>query len=302
MLGNFTKIPDITVGDTRIYTKGTNINLRSEPNTSSKIIATIPASGTEIGKYAKFYYVDSSFFKWYEFFDGKYGRGWIRSDLATFTVTETVVPSAQNADAEAQQLINETVAQDKEIMNNLNTAAAMIEQLKAKGVSTSTSEAKMRTIFGRLQKRQEEMQKPTTWGRITGTISNAWGTAKKFFGFRGIGELITLLIVGGILIAVGAGASALVLIKPWKNQSNIDLKESKELKELLENADPATAQKIRDDLKGQLVDAYETGHRQGSVSKFMNITKYAAIGLLGIWILPKALDYFIGVRKKTRQI
>jgi SH3-like domain-containing protein len=291
MSGNISKIPDIVVGDIRIFTKGTNVNLRSEPNTTSKVIATVAATGTEIGKYAKYYANDGSSFmyKWYEFSGGKYGNGWIRNDLATLTTTATTVPTAKNDDAEAQQLLDDIVAQDKETMNNLNNAAALIETLKTKGVSTTASANRLTAIFTRLQERQEAMKK-TTWGKVKDTISNAWGSVKKFFGFSGMG-ILPIVIIAGIALVAGAGTTALVMIKPWKNQSNIDLKESRELKELLENADPVVAQKIREDIKTQLVDAYTTGNRQGSVSSFMSIGKYVLIAGAALWLAPKLMDF-----------
>jgi hypothetical protein len=370
MLGNITKIPDIVVGDIRIYTKGTNVNLRSEPNTASKVIATVAASGTETGRYAGYYANDATnlMYKWYEFFDGKYGRGWIRNDLATMKDVSTSVTPPKNDDAEAQQMLDDIVAQDVETMNNLNTAAAMIENLQAKGVNTATSANKLTAIFARLKERQNEMEKPTTWGKVKGTISNAWGSVKNFFGFRGIeglrifpklknskiaklhkskiqkirgsafpkfrrmrknnpaiqeaqtvpevptvpevyhdtdiqhdtdmqgvGAVITLTtiaIIAGIAVVAGGGATALVLCKPWKNRSNIDLKESRELKTLLENADPVVAQKIREDIKEQLVDAYTTGNRQGSVSSIMSIGKYVLIAGAALWLAPKLMNYF----------
>ena len=380
MSGNFTKIPDIVVGDIRIFTKGTSVNLRSEPNTTSKVIATVAATGTEIGRYAGYYANDATnlMYKWYEFSGGKYGNGWIRNDLATLTATTTTtVPTAKNDDAEAQQMLDDIVSQDKETMNNLNTAAAMIPNLQAKGVNTATSANKLTAIFARLQERQEAMQKPTTWGKVKGTITNAWGSVKNFFGLRGmeglrltksrlipklqksnpvfnskqrinnpkfqrvkgspiskfkgmrfqkskfqnanaiqpvpetqydaetyndaemqydtdmqgVGAVLTICIIAGIAVIAGAGTTALVLCKPWKNQSNIDLKESKELKALLENADPVVAQKIREDIQSQLVDAYTVGNRQGSVSSFMSIGKYVLIAGAALWLAPKLLDY-----------
>jgi hypothetical protein len=291
MLG-YTKIPDIVVGDNRIFTKGTNVNLRSEPNTTSKILATVAASGTEIGKYAGFYAMDSSNFiyKWYEFFDGKYGRGWIRNDLATLANNAAPAVTSKNDDVEAQATLDEIVAQDKETMNNLNNAAALIETLKAKGVNTTPSANKLTAIFTRLKERQEAMQK-TTWGKVKDTITNSWGSVKKFFGFNGVGAVITICVIAGIALIAGAGTTALLMIKPWKNQSNIDLKESKELKTLLENADPVVAQKIREDIKTQLVDAYTTGNRQGSVSSFLSIGKYVLIAGAALWFAPKIMDF-----------
>ena len=301
MIGEINKIPDIATGDINILTKGTNVNLRVEPNTSSKIIATVATSGTDIGKYAKYYAYDggSSGYKWYEFYDGKYGRGWIRNDLVTFTYNSASSAAANKDDAEAQRLLDEIVAQDKETMNNLNGAAALIETLKAKGVNTTASANKLSAIFARLQERQEAMKK-TTWGKVRETISNAWGSVKNFFGLSGAdGEyrnmqglgILPIVIIAVIAIAAGAGTTALVLIKPWKNQSNIDLKESKELKALLESADPVVAQKIREEIKTQLVDAYTTGNRQGGVSSVVSIGKYVLIAGAALWLAPKIMDF-----------
>jgi hypothetical protein len=228
----------------------------------------------------------------------------------------------------------------------------MIDNLNTKGVNTATSANKLTAIFKRLQERQDAMQK-TTWGKVKDTITNAWGSVKNFFGFKGVegfrnfnsgqrmkgsafskskmqqllkkskfsmstpsqlspvssvspdyplsstqgvGEIITICVIVGIALIAGAGTTALVLIKPWKNQSNIDLKESKELKELLENADPVVAQKIREDIKSQLVDAYTTGNRQGSVSSFLSIGKYVLIAGAALWLAPKLMDY-LGKKK-----
>jgi len=115
----------------------------------------------------------------------------------------------------------------------------------------------------------------------------------------GIVVTTTLIIITGISLVAGASAvTAIAIIKPWKNQSNIDLKESKELKALLEQADPVVAQKIREDIKSQLVDAYTTGNRQGSVSSIMSIGKYVLIAGAALFLAPKIMDYFSKSTKK----
>ena len=114
---------------------------------------------------------------------------------------------------------------------------------------------------------------------------------------QGVGAVVSICVIAGIALVVGAGTTALVVIKPWKNQSNIDLRESRELKELLENADPVVAQRIREDIRTQLVDAYTTGNRQGSVSSFMSIGKYVLIAGAALWLAPKLMD-FLGKSSK----
>jgi len=304
MLGNTVKMYSFGEAGLTMLTKGTSIRLRKEPNTTSTIIKTVANSGTQIGTSTGYYHNGTDFYKWYEYKNGS-EIGWIRQDLVTMTASSSsssTSNASKNDDTEAQRLLDEIVAQDKEIMNNLNSAAALIETLKTKGINTTTSANKLTAIFTRLQERQEAMKK-TTWGKISGTISNAWGSAKNFFGLKGfpqtLGAILTIAIIAGIALVVGAGTTALVTIKPWKNQSNIDLKESKELKALLENADPVVAQKIREDIKSQLVDAYTTGNRQGSVSSFLSVGKYVVIAGAALYLVPRILD-FLNPRKKYR--
>ena len=287
---------DRTIEGKTILTKGTNVNIRTGAGTGNSILRTVAASGTNVGKCSGRVWNDADpKYKWYEIAaTPPLLMGYIRNDLATLTGSATSLTTtsstAKNDDAEAQQLLDDIVAQDKETMNNLNNAAALIETLKTKGVSTTASANRLSAIYKRLQERQNAMQK-TTWGKVKDTITSAWGSVKKFFGFSGVGEIITICVIAGIALIAGAGTTALVMIKPWKNQSNIDLKESRELKELLENADPVVAQKIREDIKTQLVDAYTTGNRQGSVSSFMSIGKYVLIAGAALWLAPKLMDF-----------
>ena len=299
MLGNIVKMYSFGDAGMNMSTKGTSVRLRKEPNTTSAILRTIANTGTQIGTSTGYYHNSAEFFKWYEYRNGS-EIGWIRQDLVTLSAPAGSTTSANNSsdDKDAQQLLDEIVAQDKETMNNLNNAAALIETLKTKGVNTTASANKLTAIFNRLNDRQQAMQK-TTWGKVKDTITSSWGSVKKFFGMNGMGELITICVIVGIALIAGAGTTALVMVKPWKNQSNIDLKESKELKELLNNADPVVAQKIREDIKGQLVDAYTTGNRQGSVSSFLSIGKYVLIAGAALWFAPKLMD-FLNPRKKYR--
>ena len=296
MLGDVAKMYSFGDVGMNMFTKGTSVRLRSEPNTTSAVLRTVAASGTQIGTSTGFYHNAADFYKWHEYRNGS-ETGWIRGDLVTAAAASSSGSGVKSDDTEAQQLLDEIIAQDKETMNNLNTAAALIETLKTKGVSATTSANKLAAIFNRLRERQEAMQK-TTWGRVKDTVSNAWGSVKSFFGFSGLG-IVPLVVVAVVAVVAGAGTTALVMIKPWKNQSNIDLKESKELKELLEKADPVVAQKIREDIKTQLVDAYTTGNRQGSLSSIMSIGKYVLIAGAALWLAPKLMDLLGGSTKRN---
>ncbi len=294
-----------------IVTKGSNVNIRSGASTTAKVVKTVAASGTTVGKCSgRVWYDSNPQYKWYEI-DATPPLlfSYIRNDLATLTGSATPIPASsattkpKNEDEEAQILLDDILKQDTETMNNLNQATAMVEQLKAKGVSTTTSENKIKSIFKNIQERQEKLQK-STWAKVKDKVSNAWGSVKKFFGFSGhdgMGELITIAIIVVAAIAVGAGTTALVTLKPWKNQSNIDLKESKELKDLLDKADPVVAEKIRKDLKDQVVDAYKLGDRQATVSSYWNIGKYVLIAGLALWAAPKIMATVSGWQANPRK-
>ena len=78
-----------------MFTKGTNVNLRSEPQTSARVIANVAASGTPIGKSSGVYSYNevNCGEEWYQFVGSNYGTGWIRGDLAAFSTSPNAPPS-----------------------------------------------------------------------------------------------------------------------------------------------------------------------------------------------------------------
>ena len=78
-----------------MFTKGTNVNLRAEPGISSKVITNVATSGTEIGNSSGVYaYDEDKCEEWYQFIGSKYGTGWIRADLVTFSKNPGTVSPA----------------------------------------------------------------------------------------------------------------------------------------------------------------------------------------------------------------
>ena len=310
MLGAINKIPDMVAGDVRIFTKGANVNLRSEPNTTSKVVANVATTGTEVGTYTKYYANDASNFlyKWYEF-TGKYGNGWIRNDLATLApVSSTVATTPKNSDAEAQAMINEVSKMDTQIINDLNVCAVFADSLLAKGKNINTQTAEIKRIYESVAKRQAEIEKSATqskWGKVTDKISSAassaWGSLKKFFGLQGIGIVITTttLIIVAIAVAAGAGATALAYIKPWKDASNIDKQAVEKIRKELEAAglDKETIDKVADIASKGIVDAFETGKNQAdfenmfdSLGNMFKNVKFIAIAGIALLLAPTIMD------------
>lgn len=293
------------------YTKGTNVRVRAMPGTSGSILTTHSANNTFAGTLTGSLTTPVNGCTWYEILMPNGKKGWIRNDVLTMSGNSTspftpyvpninvpTVPSNSTSkdDAEAQKLIDEILAQDKQTLNNLNEASAMIEQLKAKGVNTTQRENQLKKITTNVLTRQDAMTK-TTWGKVKDKITNAWGSIKRFFGFSGLG-ILPIVAVAAIALVAGSGATALIMLKPWKNESSLDLKESKELKELLSKADPQTATKIRQDLKNQVVDAYTVGNRQGTWGSYGKIFTYAGVAILALWGIPRLMDALDHKKKK----
>lgn len=303
---------DDTIKGKSAFTKGTNVRVRAMPSTSGTIITTNSANNTFIGTLTGTHTMPIKNEIWYEILLTSGKKGWVRNDVLTMAgsaaptvnpyipniTVPTVSPSNTKTkdDAEAQKLINEILAQDKQTLNNLNEASALIEQLKAKGVNTASKENQLKKLTTNVLTRQNELEK-STWAKVKDKITNAWGSIKRFFGFSGLG-ILPIVAVAAVALVAGGGATALIMLKPWKNQSTIDLKESKELRDLLSKTDPQTATKIREDLNNQVVDAYTTGNRQGTWGSYGKIFTYGAVAILALWGVPRLLDALDHKKKK----
>ncbi|GHT78408.1 hypothetical protein FACS189464_1800 [Bacteroidia bacterium] len=278
-----------------VTTKGTNVRLRASNSATSAILLTIAASGSHAGYLTGRQEADGAY-TWYQLENTPLGSGkvaWIRNDVAAIDATH-----ATSDESAAQADLDTILRQDVQTMNNLNEASALLTTLRAKGVNTAASEKKLTDITARLQTRQTELQK-SSWCKVKDKISDGWKSVKNFFGLSGLG-IVPIVIIAVAAVVAGAGGTALVILKPWKDASNIDLKESKELKELLASADPTVAEKIRTDLKSQVVDAYNLGNRQGTWGSIWSIGKYVLIAGAALYFAPKVMDALNGKTEKRK--
>ena len=309
MLG-YSITPDYVTANSTLSTKTTSVNLRAEPDTNSKVLACIAAAGTTIGNYAGYYSVDSASKKWYKFENGNYGVGWIREDLVKFTAVPIVV--ATNKDDEAQADLNYIAATDENTLNIANECAALLTKLKAKGVNTSSWDTQLKSVVTEVNNRQAEMQSKAssgTWGKITGTISsaasNTWASIKSFFGFSGygrLGELITICVIAIIAVVVGAGTTAIVLTKPWKDKANVSNDAVKKVRKELEGkVDEDTLNQVLQIVDKETSKVYDLGKRQGTWSGFWSIGKWVLIAGAAWFFLPRIMDYAQKKRKPQKR-
>lgn len=251
-------------------------NVRKLPSTTSAKVLTLPQGNVLVATGNVLMQKDG---KWIqvELLNNQFG--YVRSDV----VKQITV----NGESIAKMLI----ASDKQVFETLLRCSVYLQKQKEAGKNISKQKAQFQTLYNRLTARQNELKKSSLVSCQSG-ISKAYdrmtGYLKKLFGISGIGEPVSITIIIGVSLAVGAGISVLVyqLFKPKYDASKTDLKLSADLENALKNVDPATAKKIKDDLEKQIDDAYNQGNSDGTFGSFGSTLKYVGIGILG----------FIGIR------
>ena len=210
-----------------------------------------------------------------------------------------------NLDKEAQDTLDSIAIQDVDTLNSLEIAAATIAELKSKGVNTIGFENEVNKIFREVSNRQEEMKNSAEtgkWGKVTNAIGNTWNNIKSFFGLKGVGSITATVVILVIAVAVGAGATAIVLVKPWKDKSGSSFKACKDLQALLNQADPATALKIQQNIQKQQDDAVTLMKRKLKLEQFFSKGKWIFIIGGALIFLPSILGYIGNVRKQAKEI
>jgi len=307
MLGNIAKLFSFGDAGLNMYTKGASVRLRSEPNTTSAILRTIANTGTQIGISTGYYFNGADFYKWHEYKNGS-ETGWIRGDLVTMSAPATAstpassTSSSNKDDAEAQQMMNEISTLDIETVNDLNTCAALIEALKKKNKNTATADREVQRIYESVAKRQADIESSATkskWGKVASSVSaaasSAWKSLKSFFGFNGTGAIITTtLIIISISILVGAGGTALLMLKPFKNAAQMDKKAVEKIRKELEAAglDQATIDKVIDISAKEVANAFNAGKTQGIFASIKSAGKFILIGGLTLFLVPKLINSY----------
>ncbi len=218
--------------------------------------------------------------------------------------------SSSNTDkAKTQQLFNEIVAADAKTYINLINAYALAKEYKKRGVVIPQSIVnQFFTIWQQLQTRQSKIKEDKNLLNQTG-VPNADTPAKQQAltdfvtfvqaGSKSIGIIpVIAYVIIAVAIAVSVAATTAVVLynkyKPDYDRSKANLKQSEELKKLLNDLDPETRQKIVDDLEKQIDDAYAKGKTAGKFSGSMGIIKPVALLLGGYFIFTK----FINSQKK----
>lgn len=282
------------------YAKGNTANVREYASTTSKILKTVNrlANGkvTAFGQLTGFFgsQPDGT---WYYVTAGAV-KGWCRGDVITFST------SKQNTDAQAQTLMNELCNNNMAIRKTLVAQIPVMKALKSAGRLPSKQLQQFKDLSARLLKREQEIKENKGLKAQTGIVT-------KYNDFMNKYGLSTLSISGldddddigalpaaaawiiAVVVIAGLGAAVYAYFSKYHGESKADLVISSDLEKALSSLDPTTAKKVKDDLEGQVDDAYNKGRTDESNENggiFGNIKNIAMFGggiLLAKYLLDK---------------
>ena len=281
--------------------KGSNLNIRTGPSTGTSILFTLentatPPKVSSAGRTTGDYEKDGSYI-WYKLITtNKRGVGWVRNDVIKLYKPGSTPKNIEN---EAQDVVNKLIASDLKVYGNLVKSGAILEDLTKEGKNVSKASKMYKPLLDRLTTRQEKLKTSKVLKVKTGALKAAnWvKDAFKTYIFNAyhmrigdtdqIGAIVSM-IVGGAIVG-GALAAAYFIFRADYDESSVDLKISNDLAELLAQADPETAQAIKDDLEKQLDRGARSGFVKGKFKGMFNIVKIAAFVGLGLWVSTKVM-------------
>lgn len=281
-----------------VYPIHSAANVRNKPSIKSDLLLHVLKGkpvGIATGTYFKM--PDAN---WFQVSTEK-GNGYVQQKIVSFEKPKTTTPAKpQNSQTitedQANDMVSKLVESDKKIFETLLRISPIISTAKSKGKNTAEFEAKFKALTDRLSARQEAIKnsKVVSWSAgIKKGYDKMISWFKDFYSsISGIGEPIS--ITTGIIISavVGAGlaTTAYFMFKPKYSESQVDLKISSELEALLQKTDPETAEKIKENLEGQIDKAYNQGKTDQSFTSMWNIGKYVLIFGAGYFLITKFVN------------
>jgi len=284
-----------------IYPKGTTINVRAYPLTSDKALfkgktlnnlLAVVKSGNPVGRASGTFWTmkDGDWFQvmFYKPIENR-SYGYVRKDVANF-VTAT---NNTEAEKDGNSLLQNLIANDIKVYQNLLINSELIEKLKNKGVDTAIYQRLLEDLIKKYNERQSAI-KTSNLVKTQNWINSKWEWIQKKWSAIisgpnenkiGVAPLI-LVAIGG---AVGLVTTVLIYyaFKPRYDDAKIDLKDSEELKKALAALSPEEAAKLTTNLEVQLKEAYEKGRSEGQTGGILGTLKNVALIVGGFWLADR---------------
>lgn len=191
---------------------------------------------------------------------------------------------------QTDEMLKALAENDKATNAHLEYIREVLQAQRESGLENNPLEAKYDRILQSYSRRQDEI-KNSRLVKIQGSIKKAVSWFRNMLGLGNINGLGGLpRVPPAVAMLFGLPGMALAIyqfFEPRYQDSTRDLKESKELKELLDKTDPATAQKIRDDLEGQIDDAFAAGKNRGMFGGVFGGVALIMVLATVIWLIAK---------------
>ena len=238
-----------------VFPRFTGVTVYEKPSYSSAVLYTVNGFvGMADGMYEN---VDG--WTWYRIgaIDGTHVWGWVREDYVDL---KSVSPVEYNT---AQARLNLIIENDMNSLTYLLISAEYCRRLEAKGYDVSAQKKKIRELYNSIVERNQAIKESNTAENIQEGQSTLTEFAPALLAivnntaFVGIvistAALITIIISA---VLVTAGATIFYFSNEARmKESTYTFKESKELSEVLSEADPEVAQSIRSDIDRQVKEA-----------------------------------------------
>lgn len=195
------------------------------------------------------------------------------------------------------KLVEMLIGNDNQIAEQLYKASAIIEEMP-NSRQKEDAIAIVQGLESKLLDRQNKI-KESGLVKFTEKVNSGVDWIKDKLG---LGAIITGTVA--ILVGVGvglAGAAALYFVfKPDYDESQTDLKVSRDLETLLEKAEPETSRKIKEDLEKQVDKAYNQGKTDGTFGGMFSIIKPLALAAGGFWVITQLPGFIERIQTKAK--
>ncbi len=273
--------------------KGTSLNYREKPTTSSKILHTSQAgkfAGRTTGDY-----LDQSDGRWWQvILTGTNALAWVREDVTSFQKPPSD-PALNEKDV--QGIVDKLVNNDIEVYHSLLRSSALLKDAAAKGKDVSSFQKAHAQLNARLEARQDKIKNSKLLSWKEGIKKGYENLKKSYINYvtspeyhaaammnvYGIGSITGVVI--GAVIGAGLIVGAYFAFKPKYDESTADLKISKDLEAALATLTPEKAAEVKADLEKQIDTAYNQGKTDQFISTNLKWIGFAALGFFGISFL-----------------
>lgn len=273
-----------------------NINIRMLPTITSSIVGKV-LRGQSAGIVESFEQRVEGGRLWTWFRVKGVVPGYVREDVVTLDSGKV----AQNKEDQlGNDLLQNLVKTDNDLYHNLLINAETLDRLQKKGRPVSQYESQLNSIVAEYKARQAKIKNSDLVNFQT-KFNAAWEWLKKKWSdtISGVGALpLAIPIAIGAAVGLGAGALIYFTFREDYEDSKKNLKESKQLQNVLDSLDGQVAASIREDLETQIDKAYAQGKTEGKLEFFGFSLKNILLIGLGAFAVVKGPELVAKVKKR----